>query len=52
MGFVAAGEIIGEVSGMSWDDFVSTRIFSPLHMMRSTTYEAIIATRMPVQPIP
>ena len=46
MGFVAAGEIIGEVSGMSWDDFVSTRIFSPLHMKRSsTTYEAIIADK-------
>ena len=35
--WIAAGEVIEEVSGMSWDDFVATRIFRPLGMARSTT---------------
>ena len=35
--WIAAGEVIEEVSGMSWDDFVATRIFQPLGMTRSTT---------------
>jgi CubicO group peptidase (beta-lactamase class C family) len=35
----AAGEVIARVSGMSWDDFIRTRIFQPLGMTRSyTTY--------------
>jgi CubicO group peptidase (beta-lactamase class C family) len=36
----AAGEVIARASGMSWDDFIRARIFSPLGMTRSyTTYE-------------
>lgn len=35
--WIAAGEVIEAISGMSWDDFVATRIFSPLGMTRSTT---------------
>ena len=35
--FIAAGEIIPEVTGMSWDDFISTRIFKPLGMKNSNT---------------
>ncbi len=35
--WIATGEIIEEVSGMSWDDFVAARIFHPLGMARSTT---------------
>ena len=35
--WIAAGEVIEAVSGMSWDDFVATRIFRPLGMTRSTT---------------
>jgi CubicO group peptidase (beta-lactamase class C family) len=34
-----AGEVIARVSGMSWDDFIRTRIFAPLGMTHSyTTY--------------
>ena len=35
--WIAAGEVIKAVSGMSWDDFVAARIFRPLGMARSTT---------------
>ncbi len=35
--FIAAGLVIEKVSGMSWDDFVQTRIFNPLNMNRSVT---------------
>ncbi len=35
--WIAAGEVIEAVSGMSWDDFVASRIFRPLGMTRSTT---------------
>ena len=38
----AAGELIARVSGMSWNDFVRTRIFQPLGMTQShTTYAAM-----------
>jgi CubicO group peptidase (beta-lactamase class C family) len=33
--YLAAGEIIGSVSGMSWEDFVKTRIFTKVGMPRS-----------------
>ncbi len=33
--YLAAGEIIGEVSGMSWEDFVKSRIFDKIGMTRS-----------------
>lgn len=30
--YIVAGELIGEVSGTPWEDFVETRIFKPLDM--------------------
>ncbi len=35
--FLAAGEVLEEVGGESWDDFVSGRILRPLGMTRSRT---------------
>lgn len=41
--FLAAGEIVHAVTGQSWDDFVSDRIFKPLRMSRTnTTTRALI----------
>jgi len=34
--YLVAGEIIESVSGLSWEDFVSSRILAPLGMRRST----------------
>ena len=33
--YAAAGQVIANVSGMPWDQFVRTRIFEPLHMDRT-----------------
>jgi CubicO group peptidase (beta-lactamase class C family) len=33
--YAAAGQVIATVSGMPWDEFVRTRIFTPLHMDRT-----------------
>jgi len=38
--FIAAGEAVAHASGMSWDDFVRTRIFKPLGMTRTVTSDA------------
>jgi CubicO group peptidase (beta-lactamase class C family) len=35
--YLAAGRVIDNLSGMSWDDFVKRRIFEPLGMTRATT---------------
>ena len=35
--YIAAGQIVAHVSGMSWDDFVQQRLFTPLGMTASTT---------------
>lgn len=35
--FLAAGEVVEELSGMTWDDFVRRRIFVPLGMTASNT---------------
>ena len=35
--FATAGEVVHEVSGETWDDFVAERIFGPLGMARSVT---------------
>jgi CubicO group peptidase (beta-lactamase class C family) len=43
--YIAAGEVVGAASGTSWDDFLQTRIFSPLGMTRSTTRAAVVDTR-------
>ena len=33
--YAAAGQVIAAVSGMPWEEFVRTRIFTPLHMDRT-----------------
>jgi CubicO group peptidase (beta-lactamase class C family) len=33
--YSAAGEVVARASGMSWEDFIRTRIFQPLGMSRS-----------------
>ena len=33
--YAAAGQVIAAVSGMPWEEFVRTRIFTPLHMART-----------------
>jgi CubicO group peptidase (beta-lactamase class C family) len=38
--FVAAGEVVAKASGMSWDEFVRTRIFQPLSMTHTVTSDA------------
>lgn len=35
--FLAAGQIIPSIAGISWDDFVKRRIFQPLGMNRTNT---------------
>lgn len=35
--YMAAGEVIPAVTGMSWDDFLRTRIFEPLGMRTTNT---------------
>lgn len=35
--YIAAGQLIASVTGMSWDEFVTQRIFHPLGMNRSNT---------------
>ena len=43
--YIAAGEVVAEVSGMSWDDFIASRLFAPLGMTRSTTRMAVVEAR-------
>jgi CubicO group peptidase (beta-lactamase class C family) len=43
--YIAAGELVAAVSGISWDDFLEQRLFTPLRMTRSTTRSAIVDTR-------
>ncbi len=38
--FIAAGEVVGQASGMSWDAFMKTRIFDPLAMTRTVISDA------------
>jgi CubicO group peptidase (beta-lactamase class C family) len=38
--FITAGEVVAQESGMSWDDFVRTRIFKPLAMTHTATSDA------------
>ena len=35
--FLAAGQMIPAVTGMSWDEFLDKRIFEPLRMNRTNT---------------
>jgi len=40
--YMVAGEVVAAVSGLSWDEFMTSRIFGPLGMTRSsTTVDAI-----------
>ncbi|MBP7408387.1 MAG: serine hydrolase [Flavobacteriales bacterium] len=41
--FIAAAQLIERVSGMSWDQFITTRIFQPLGMDRSRVETADLA---------
>lgn len=43
--YIAAGELLGAVAGMSWDDFLAERLFRPLGMTRTTTRAADVETR-------
>ena len=38
--FITAGEAVAHVSGLSWDDFVRTRIFQPLGMKNTVLSDA------------
>jgi len=38
--FIAAGEVVTHASGMTWDDFVRTRVFKPLGMTRTVISDA------------
>ena len=38
--FIVAGEVIANVSGVPWEEFVRTRIFTPLAMTRTVTSDA------------
>jgi CubicO group peptidase (beta-lactamase class C family) len=38
--YITAGEVVGSASGTSWDDFVRTRIFTPLGMTRTVITDA------------
>jgi CubicO group peptidase (beta-lactamase class C family) len=38
--FITAGEAVASASGLSWDDFVRTRLFVPLGMTRTFTSDA------------
>lgn len=40
--YMAAGEVVRAVSGMSWDAFMKERLFIPLGMMRSSTSVAAL----------
>lgn len=43
--YIVAGELVGEVSGTSWDDVLESRIFQPLGMSRTTTRSAMVDER-------
>ncbi len=40
VGFALAGEVVAQVSGMPWDEFIRTRLFEPLGMTSSYTSTA------------
>jgi CubicO group peptidase (beta-lactamase class C family) len=42
--YLVAGELLEAVSGMTWDDFLTTRIFTPLGMSRTRTTLAAAET--------
>jgi CubicO group peptidase (beta-lactamase class C family) len=46
--YIVAGEVIARVSGMSWEEFVSKRIFKPLQMDRSRPSHHLIGENLNV----
>ena len=46
--FITAGMVIETVSGMSWDDFIRTRLFEPLGMTDSVTNPRFLKDRASV----
>jgi CubicO group peptidase (beta-lactamase class C family) len=46
--FLTAGEIVARISGKSWDDFVTKRIFQPLGMVASNTTVRALADQVNV----
>ncbi len=42
--FIAAAQLVERVSGMTWDQFITTRIFTPLGMDRSRVETADLAS--------
>jgi len=42
--FIAAAQLVESVSGMTWDQFITTRIFTPLGMDRSRVETADLAS--------
>ncbi len=43
--YVVAGELVGAVSGVTWDDFLDMHIFHPLGMARTTTRSDVVDAR-------
>ncbi|HEX5409361.1 MAG TPA: serine hydrolase [Gemmatimonadaceae bacterium] len=41
--FITAGQVVGAASGSTWDDFVRSRIFTPLGMTNSSTSISALA---------
>jgi CubicO group peptidase (beta-lactamase class C family) len=39
--FLTAGQVVAEVSGKSWDDYIREKIFAPLGMNNSTTSNSL-----------
>jgi CubicO group peptidase (beta-lactamase class C family) len=46
--FIAAGEVIAHVTGMSWDNFVAERIFEPLGMYSTSTTNTHFTAEMDI----
>lgn len=44
--FIIAGEVIVEVSGKSWDEFIAEKIFSPLEMCSTSTTNSAFNSKM------
>jgi CubicO group peptidase (beta-lactamase class C family) len=43
--YVVAGEVVAAAAGVSWEEFVETRLFSPLGMRRSTPRYDVVQAR-------
>lgn len=43
--FITAGQVVGAASGSTWDDFVRSRIFTPLGMSNSSTSITALAAQ-------